>query len=113
MANGPLQIVLNSSDFIGDWLRPPGGGHKDFYADKDKEFIAHKNKISTQISALKNKLEDNEFSEVSYAKVVLKQSAIAKSHRPTVALFNSAIAPVVGAGDLGELIVEIIQKNFC
>jgi hypothetical protein len=112
MEKGPIQIVLNSNDFIGDRETNPGGSHKDFYAGHDREFKEHKKKISSQLDTIKKAISGNEFSEVSYAKVILKQSALAKSHRPTGALFKPSIAPVVGAGDLGELIVEVMPSNL-
>ncbi|MFM2018588.1 MAG: hypothetical protein RL007_2244 [Bacteroidota bacterium] len=112
MATGPIQVVLNSADFISAWIKPPGGGHKDFYEGRDEEFIAHKNKISEQLTSLEQSLTSNEFSEIAYAKVVLKKSAIAKSHRPTGSLFKHDVAPVVGAGDLGELFVEVVPSSL-
>ena len=107
MAKSPIQIVLNSTDFISIWDRSGGGEHKDFYEGKDRDFIAHQSKLSTQLNSLKDKQLSNKYADVAYAKVILKQSAIAKSHRPTGAIFNHNIAPVVGAGDLGEMFVEI------
>lgn len=107
MAKSPIQIVLNSNDFIASWDRSGGGEHKDFYAGKDSDFVAHQSKLSTQLNSLRVNQTNNKYSDVAYAKVILKQSAIAKSHRPTGAIFNKNIAPVVGAGDLGEIFVEL------
>jgi hypothetical protein len=98
MAKSPIQIVLNSSDFISMWDRPPGG---------DKEFVVHQSKLSNQLAQIEEKQTKNKFSDITYAKVILKQSGIAKSHRPTDVLFNNNNAPVVGAGDLGEIFVEL------
>lgn len=112
MGKSPVQIVLNSNDFIEAWIKPAGGGNKDFYAGKDSEFVLHKQKISEELSNIKNLLTANEYSEISYAKVVLKPSAIAKSHRPTGVLFKHDIAPVIGAGDLGELFVEVSPNSI-
>ncbi len=107
MANSPIQVVLNSSDFISIWDRDGGGEQKDFFANRDDEFIAHKEKLNDQLSNLKRIQIENEFSTISFAKLILRQSALAKSHRPTTSLFNRNVAPVVGAGDLGELYVEL------
>lgn len=112
MANGPIQIVLNSADFISTWERTPGNQDKDFYAGNDSEFVTHKQKISEQLDSLKKNMVTNEFSEISYAKVILKQSALAKSHRPTGAIFKQEVAPVVGAGDLGVLFVELTPNGI-
>lgn len=107
MPNSPIQVVLNSNDFISVWDREGGGEQKDFFADRDDEFIAHKVNLTNQLSRLNRIQIENEFSTISFAKVVLRQSALAKSHRPTTSLFNKKVAPVVGAGDLGELFVEL------
>lgn len=110
MATSPIQIVLNSNDFISTWDREGGGEHKDFYAGHDADFVAHKSKLSNQLTSIKKIQASNRFSDVTYAKVVLKQSALAKSHRPTTSIFNT-IAPVVGAGDLGVIFVELDAKS--
>ena len=107
MTNSPIQIVLNTDNFIESWDRTSGGPNKDFYESHDAEFVQHKQKILSQLSEIKKNQVENEFSEISYAKLVLKQSGLAKSHRPTKALFKRDTTPVVGAGDLGELFVEL------
>ncbi|WP_080239076.1 S8 family peptidase [Spirosoma rigui] len=112
MPNSPIQVVLNSSDFIKSFDKNPGGSNRDFYADNDLEFIAHKIELSNQLASLKEKQTASNFSEVSYAKLILKQSALAKSHRPTKQLFPGNIAPVVGGGDLGEIFVELKPSSI-
>lgn len=107
MSNSPIQIVLNTDNFIEAVERTGGGLNKDFYAGSDEAFIQHIEDISLQLSNIKQKQKENEFSEISYVKVTLKQSALAKSHRPTKALFRQDLAPIVGGGDLGELFVEL------
>ena len=107
MANSPIQIVLNSNDFIGIWDQKGGGEHKDFYEGDDKSFAMHQSKLAKQVTSLRSKKRDNNYSNISYAKVILKQSALAKTHRPTSSLFKPSVAPVIGAGDLGELYVEL------
>ncbi len=107
MPNSPIQIVLNSNDFIEIWDREGGGERKDFYEGDDRSFAIHQSKLAKQINSLKPKKKDNQYSNISYAKIILKQSALAKTHRPTTSLFKPSVAPVVGAGDLGELFVEL------
>lgn len=107
MAKSPIQIVLNSSDFIATWDRQGGGENKDFYEGKDDDFVLHQSKLSRQLSVLEERQFSNKYADITYAKVVLKQSGIAKSHRPTSSIFNRNTAPVVGAGDLGEMYVEL------
>lgn len=107
MPNSPIQVVLNTNDFIVSRDKSGGGFHKDFYAGKDAEFVKHKNTILTQLNIIRKNQKENEYSEVSFAKLTLKPSALAKSHRPTQTIFKGDITPIVGAGDLGELFVEL------
>ncbi len=107
MANSPVQIVLNSSDFIEALENNGGGPAKDFFAGSDAEFREHRENLQHQLNEIKNMQMVSSFAKISYAKVNLKQAALAKSHRPTTKLFKKDIAPVIGAGDLGELFVEL------
>lgn len=107
MANSPVQIVLNSSDFIEALENIGGGPAKDFFAGSDAAFIEHRQNLQNQLNEIKNMQMVSSFAKVSYAKVNLKQAALAKSHRPTAKLFKKDVAPVIGAGDLGELFVEL------
>jgi hypothetical protein len=107
MRNSPIQVVLNTDNFVESWDRKGGGPKRDFYAGEDIIFAEHKRKISTQLTSLKEQQINNEFSEMSYAKLTLKPSGLAKSHRPTKSLFRQDLSPIVGAGDLGELFVEL------
>lgn len=112
MANSPVQIVLNSDAFIEALENNGGGGSKDFFAGKDIEFVSHRANIQSQLEEIKSMQLVSSFAKVSYAKVTLKKEALAKSHRPTTKVFNSGIAPVVGAGDLGELFVELTPDSI-
>lgn len=112
MPNSPIQVVLNTNDFIVSREKSRGGFHKDFYAEKDKEFISHKNKILTQLDTIRKNQLENRYSEISFAKLTLNPLALAKSHRPTHAIFKRDITPIVGAGDLGELFVELQPSSI-
>lgn len=110
MANSPVQIVLNTNNFIEALENQGGGPSRDFFAGNDKDFIAHKANLQKQLSEIQSMQLANSFAKVSYAKVTLQQTALAKSHRPTSQIFKRTIAPVVGAGDLGELFVELTPE---
>ena len=112
MANSPIQIVLNTDNFIVSRDKHGGGVHKDFYADNDAEFINHKNEIYSQLNSIRKNQIENEYSEISFAKLILKPSALAKSHRPTKTIFRKDVTPIVGAGDLGELFVELQPSSI-
>lgn len=106
MSRNPIQVVLNSSNYINVWDRPPGGSKKDFYEGNDIEFVEHKQNLKKQLSTISERKYNTDFSDIRYVKVKLKTSALAKSHRPSATLFTKDIAPVVGNGDLGEMLVE-------
>lgn len=112
MANSPIQVVLNTNDFIEDVEHHGGGPSTDFFEDNDYEFVEHRDSLSQQLHEIKDMQAVNEFSSVSYAKITLRQSALAKSHRPSKAMFNPEITPIVGAGELGELYVELNPESI-
>jgi hypothetical protein len=112
MANSPVQIILNSNDFITSLDNNPGGAEKDFYAGNDGEFVKHKIKLQHQLMAIRDLQQADNFGQISYAKVSLHQSALAKSHRPTGQIFRKDIAPVIGGGDLGEIYVELSPSSI-
>lgn len=112
MANSPVQIILNTNDFIEALDRKGGGSARDFFAGNDTEFVEHKENLQKQLNEIRSMQLVNSFAPVSYAKVTLKQAALAKSHRPTSQIFKRNVAPVVGAGDLGELFVELTPKSI-
>ncbi len=112
MANSPVQIILNTNDFIEAWDRTGGGPSKDFFAGNDADFVVHRDNIQRQLENIKAMQIVSSYAPVSYAKVTLQQFALAKSHRPTSQIFKREIAPVVGAGDLGELFVELTPESI-
>ncbi|OMP80146.1 S8 family peptidase [[Flexibacter] sp. ATCC 35208] len=112
MANSPVQIILNSSDFI-EALENQGGGHpKDFFSGDDAAFAVHQQAMIDQLEEIKNLQLMSSFGRVGYAKVTLQPGALAKSHRPTSQLFKNDVARVVGGGDLGELFVELTPQSI-
>lgn len=102
----PIQIVLNPENFDEAREAGGGGGRKDFFANRDREFGAHKAALMGQIDTISGVLAAQSQGPIGYVKVILKREAWAKSHRPVGTLFRSDRAPVVGGGDLGVMIVE-------
>lgn len=72
----------------------------------------HKKRVQEQLLTVKKTIEESPYGEISYAKIILEQSALAKSHRPTKSLFKRKITPIVGGGDLGELYVELTPQTI-
>lgn len=111
MANNPVQIVLNSQKYVQRVIPTPGGKNTDFYAGRDEDFIAHKSRITGQIE---NLIETANFkdSPLVYAYVELQEAAWAKSHRPVRSLFPSDKIRVLGANELGSIVVEIAATDI-
>lgn len=103
MANNPVQIVLNDSDYVVAPEPGKGGPPHDFFAGKDAEFIKHKAKLAGRVQAASARLASKATGGVGYVRVKLRERALAKSHRPVRALFKKDKFPCVGASGLGEL----------
>jgi len=110
MPSNPIQVVLNSQNYVQRVDVQPGGGNKDFYEGRDAAFTSHRAKISSQISAL-TALKFSEEMPLQYAHVELQDVAWAKSHRPIKALFQTGKIRAVGGNELGTLIVEVTAKD--
>ena len=111
MPSSPLQVVLNTDNFVRARETSAGGQNKDFFGDQDSLFATHRDRIRSQLTdARSSLLEDPDFGGVAYAKVTLQRSAYAKSHRPTEALFTPVRTPVVGSESVGQIIVEVTPE---
>lgn len=111
MNNNPIQIVLNTSDYIDSPMPDASGSNKEFYPHKDEAFKAHKKEILMNMNELKESLLTKEH-HTTFAHVILKPVAWAKSHRPIRGIFKSNKVPYIGGGNIGEMIVEINDDNI-
>jgi Subtilase family len=102
----PIQIVLNPENYEETRETAGGGPHKDFFANRDREFREHKGRITSQLSGIAETLSAQSQTDIGYLKVILRRSAWAKSHRPLNALFKPGRTPLIGGGDLGVMIFE-------
>ncbi|MFN4275748.1 MAG: S8 family peptidase [Ferrovibrio sp.] len=102
----PIQIILNQESFEEARETNGGGGRKDFFAERDGAFVAHKKALKSQIGGITTLLRNQEQGNIGFVKVVLRREAWAKSHRPLKALFKPDRLPLVGGGDLGEMYFE-------
>ncbi|OIQ99453.1 subtilase family protein [mine drainage metagenome] len=112
MKNNPIQIVINSSDYVTPQEVNAGGSNHDFYEGEDDAFWAHKQKLVKQLSSIKTSLARSGYSSGAYVRVTLREDALAKSHRPTSALFKHQTITMVGAGALGELYFEVTPSQI-
>ncbi len=109
----PVQVVINPSNFHEDREVPEGGGpKKDFFAHRDAEFVAHRERIVADLQTCAQALvrRARVFSDIGYLKVILRRDAWAKSHRPINSLFKVGVAPCVGGLDLGEMLFEVTPE---
>lgn len=112
MAEGPIQIVLNADNYQADRERPNGHGREsDFFAGNDAAFAAHKAALQAQLDTVAQAMQQDPHSTVGFAKVTLRRSKWAKSHRPTTVLFQPTRIPLVGAADLGQLLFELTPER--
>lgn len=103
MANNPVQIILNDADYVVPPEPKTGGPPKDFFAGRDEEFVKHKAKLAGQIQHTAATLSHTETGGAGYVRVKLRETALAKTHRPIRALLLPDRFPCVGAAGLGEL----------
>lgn len=114
-SNNPVQVVLNSDQFItSKETHAHGITHKDFYFDDDEGFAQHKQKIIGSLQTLKTVLESSAL-PVCYAKLTMRENAIAKSYRPT-SIFSQTKEDqgeiFVGGGDVGEIYLELTPNRI-
>lgn len=113
--NNPVQVVLNSDQFITQKETYAHGiTHKDFYFDDDEGFARHKQNIICSLQNLKTVLEGSAL-PVCYAKLKMRENAIAKSYRPT-SIFHQTKEDqgeiFVGGGDIGEIYLELTPSRI-
>lgn len=107
MAHNPVQVVLNTKQYMKKPDGGGGGGNKDFFEGRDAEFVRHKKKILKDVEAVQSVLAAASGRPLGYVKVRLQSAALAKSHRPLDAIFKPTQFPLVGTGALGELYFEV------
>jgi hypothetical protein len=111
MAHNPVQIVLNSQNYVKHVTPQPGGSNTDFYADRNAAFTEHKNNVARGLDSLKG-VPEFKATPLMYACVELQEAAWAKSHRPVRALFKSGKIRTLGSRDLGTIVVEVTESDI-
>ncbi len=108
MPHNPVQVVLNTDQYMKQPEGGGGGSATDFFEGRDAEFVKHRTKLLRDFQAVRENLHPK--APVSFVKVKLQAAALAKSHRPMDAIFKSANFPLVGTGGLGELYFEVTPE---
>ncbi|WP_434144774.1 S8 family serine peptidase [Photobacterium leiognathi] len=104
--------IKNTNEYIAIPDRDGMGSYKDFFYGNDHEFSIHRSSLISQVSHVAEELilkgNNNSFATM---KVSLRDDALAKSHRPTKAIFNHK-HPVIGGGKMGELYVQVTPSSL-
>jgi hypothetical protein len=111
MPNNPVQIILNSKDFLTVPEIPGGGGSKDFFEGRDQEFVAHKTRLQKQLASIDTAFQKSAV-KTGFVKVTLRKGAWAKTHRPNQSLFPDQKRPCIGASRLGELYYMVAADDL-
>jgi len=101
--NNPVQIILNHSDFLRAPDPMQGGGNKDFFADADAAFDAHKRSLMAAIDRIITHITASPYGPAAYLRVRMRNEALAKSYRPVRYLFQADQFPCVGAEAVGTI----------
>lgn len=105
----PIQVVLNAGNFIQSYDRPPGGGRKDLYANRNRAFKEHRDALAAQVQNLQKSPTAFKRSRVAVANVELVPDALAKSNRPSTLLRH--LQPM-GSAQGGELLVQVTENDL-
>jgi hypothetical protein len=111
MANNPVQVVLNTKDFLVVPVKHAGGGNKDFFADRDAEFSEHRASLQKKVGSIHSSFQRSG-KKSGFVKVTMRKEAWAKSHRPHGVLFPEAEITCVGASNLGELFYMVTDVQL-
>ncbi len=111
MPNNPVQVILNTRDYF---VSPePGrvGPSKDFFQDRDQDFVDHRDKLSRQVQSIASVFQQSGL-DAGIVKVNLRREAWAKSHRPNRALFPPEKRPCIGVSSIGELYYHVTRDDI-
>ncbi len=112
MPNNPIQVILERERFhVLKEIKPSPRGTKDFYANEDDKFRAHKRIIIDRVERARSILQ-RQSADIGYAKVRMRPDALAKAHRPFEQLFLPEATPAVGSDALGEILVEVTSATL-
>lgn len=112
MPNNPLQVVLNANDYQHVPERTGGGAVKDFYQGRNDAFVAHQQKLLTDLDQIGRAMARDDRPVLAYMHVALNEDAWAKTKRPTMKLLPPTKVPLVGGTNLGDMIVELTPENI-
>ena len=105
-ASRPIQVFLDTAQFISLQEGRPRGGHRDFFRGDNPGFSRHK-------SAMRQRIRDASATlrrggqAAGFVIVQMRDAALAKSYRPLTALFSRTNSfPLVGGGRIGQIFFQ-------
>jgi hypothetical protein len=111
MPNQPVQIVLNPRQLAAPRERTGGGSGKDFFAGRDKAFVAHRSTVSASLQDVSGALRaSGSANALGFLVVQMRADALAKSHRPQDALFKRGLSPHTATEKIGQPIFAVTPE---
>ena len=102
----PIQVFLNTGQFLQSSYRHISGGNKDFFEGDDTGFERHKSRLRNDIRNIaETMIRDGQ--STNFLVVQMREVALAKSYRPISALFTPSNSfALVGGGKSGEMFFQ-------
>ena len=102
----PIQVFLNTGQFIELKYRHYSGWNRDFFAGDDAGFERHKSRLKQDIQNITETM-NLDGQTANFLAVQMREVALAKSYRPISALFTSSNKfALVGGGKPGEMFFQ-------
>lgn len=112
MASNPVQVILNDDNFLRAPDPGQGGGEKDFFENRDKEFENHRNELLDSLASIQKRVSAWSYGPAAILRVQVRTEALAKSYRPISAIFLYPDCECVGADAIGTLFFLVPLEKF-
>ena len=108
----PIQVFLDTGQFISLRESRPGGGNRDFFSGDNPGFSRHKSAMRQRIRDASATLR-REGQAAGFVIVQMREAALAKSYRPLNALFSRGNSfRLVGGGGIGEIFFQCTPDSL-
>ena len=102
----PVQVFLNTDQFITVSENHQGGGNRDFFSGNNRGFFHHKSAMRKRIQDASETLRRRN-QAAGFVIVQMRNDALAKSYRPLKVLFSrNQSFGLVGGGRVGEMFIQ-------
>ena len=102
----PIQVFLDTGQFISLRESRPRGGNRDFFAGDNPGFSRHKSAMRQRLRDASDALRRDD-QAAGFVIVQMREAALAKSYRPLSVLFSQANSfRLVGGGSIGEIFFQ-------